>query len=466
MALKDKIVRIVFGEVFTKSLGFIITIYLAHVLGVEAYGIITAGISFIGYCNWAADLGLGTIGAREIAKAQSSRSITSKEVLIAKILLATLVTICSVAIIQLVDLSNSHRKVLFYFIFAILPIAFNLEWYFNGKQHFGTVAISRTLTYSIYLILVFIFVKSALDIAKVPIFFVAGFISGTVFIGIRSIHQPIFNVAFRGFSSLKKLYISAFQVGIGTFSSSFIQYLPPLLIAWVLSAEDTGIYGAALRLILGAMIIDRIFLQILLPNLSSQWSEDKKKATRNIHHTSKMLILIGASISVGIAISAPFIIHLFYGAEYSESSMVLSVLSIFLFFTFINTLTGYGLIALGKDRESLISTFIGGAFSILLFIIVALLKNLLLIVATVAISEFIFVVSSLYRFNKSIQLPILKSVFLVLVIGGVLYRISMIVYWHPIIEGIIAGLLMILISFLTRIFDRNNVDWFMKKLFQ
>ncbi len=462
--IRDKITRIFLGDFIGKGIGFATTIYLARVLGTEAFGIITIALSYIGYCTWASDLGLSTIGSREIAKPEKNRTYSSKEIFIAKFFLAILVSAIGLGIIELLNLSGDEKLVFQFYTLAIIPIALILEWHYNGLQRYGTVALSRILTYSVYLILAVIFVNSASDLERVPLFFVAGLIASAIFLGLINLKDPIYKLPASNFKAFKKLYLNGFQVGTGTFFTSMMQYLPPIIIGWFLTSSDAGLYGAAIRMILAAMILDRIFVQLLLPNLSSQWATNKELAIKNVQFTSTWLIVIGASVSVGIAVSSPFIIDLFYGPEYAESTPLLSILSIFLFLTFLNSLSAFGLVAIGKDQEFLKSTLLAGAVAFILYVGAGFSRNLTVIVAMISVAELIFVAASLYYFRKHVSISILAPTIFSISVGIGLYHLSTLFSIYPLIEGIIAAIVIIPILWIVRVLDINHFNWFKSKI--
>ncbi len=464
--IRGKITRIFLGDFIGKGIGFAVGIYLARVLGTDAFGIITIALSYIGYCTWASDLGLSTIGSREIAKPEQKRVYNSKEILLSKLFLAVLVSIIGLVIIELLNLKSDEKLVFQLYTLAIIPISLILEWHYNGLQRYGTVAISRILTYSVYLILAVLFIKSSSDLEKVPFFFVAGLVSAMLFLAVVNLEDPIYKLKTGELKTFKKLYLTGFQVGIGTFFTNMMQYLPPIIIGIFLSTSDAGLYGAAIKMILAAMVLDRVFVQLLLPNLSSQWATNQENAIKNIQFTSTWLIVIGASVSVGIAVSSPFIIDLFYGLEYAGSISLLSILSIFLFLTFINSLSAFGLVAIGKDKEFFRSTLLAGAIALVLYVSAGFLKDLTLIVAMVSVAELIFVVASLYYFKRHVKISILAPIIFSISVGIGLYYLSTLFSVHPLIEGIIAALVIIPILWFVRVLDKNHFHWFKSKILQ
>ena len=57
----------------TRLIGFAATVYIARLLAVEGFGLISYGVAFISYALLFANPGLSVIGAREVAKAPKDR---------------------------------------------------------------------------------------------------------------------------------------------------------------------------------------------------------------------------------------------------------------------------------------------------------------------------------------------------------------------------------------------------------
>lgn len=462
--LTSKITRIAFGEIFGRGLGFITTIYLARVLGTEAFGLIIISLSFLGYANWFADIGLTHIAGREIAKEPSKRIFRAREIFFLKIFMNFSVLGIFFVIIPLFDISEVQKKLILSFILALVPYTFILEWYYRGRQHFGKIAFSKVLNSSLYLILVMIFIKSPLDLHKVPFFFILGSIGSALFFIFLSFKDSVFQLPTRNWSNYIDLLKSGFKVGSGTFFTQLIQLLPPILIGFFLSTKDAGIYGASIRIIFIAMLIDRMFVHILLPNLASQWIENRAAAKSNIISVSRILILTAGSVSLFIAVASPTIIDIVYGTEYLESVFVLSVLSVFLFFTFINSLFAFGLIAIGQDHQFFKSTFISGILATLLILGASVTQVFEYVVYAVSLSEIVFMGFAIYWFNKHIKLKILGPILISVILSITLYIVTIQIELPIILEAVLAVLIFIPLIVFTGVVNLNHIIWFKEKL--
>ena len=84
------------------------------------------------------------------------------------------------------------------------------------------------------------------------------------------------------------------------------------MIGIFMSTSEAGLYGAAFRLILIGMLLDRLFVQLLIPNLSKQWVENKERALVHLEHTSRIMLSVGVLVSVFTAIGAMISHHFFW----------------------------------------------------------------------------------------------------------------------------------------------------------
>ncbi len=462
--LTQKIARIAFGDIFGRGIGFATTIYLARTLGSEAFGMLTIGLSFLGYAIWVSDLGLLNIGAREVAKEPLKRIFRAKEVFLLKIVLGILVFGFSFLIIPTFEIPEEQKEIIQGFMYSLIPYALLMEWYYNGKQYFGKVAFSKIAHSSLYLILVLLFVHSREDLSLVPVVYAIGISFSAFVLGAYSFKENPFELPARGWAVIKDLFQSALTLGSGDFFKRMLQLLPPLLIGFLLSANDAGIYGAAIRIIFIAMLIDRIFVHLLLPNLASQWIENISLAKSNVRIASRLLLLIGSVLALGIAISSPVLIEWIYGNEYVLSSPVLSILTVFLFFTFLNSLFSTGLLAIGKDQEYFNSSLFAGIISATIMILASTTGDLYLVAVSVAISEVIFTGFALFWFRKHVSLKIIGKTTITILIAAGLYSLSLNFDLYPILEAFVFSIILIPLLLIFRVINSNDLFWLIEKL--
>lgn len=462
--LKEKAFWIAFGDFVGRGIGFFTSIYLARTLGVEFFGLITLALSILGYATWVSDLGLINIGVREIAKEPEKRLFRAKEIFNLKIFLAAIVLLSGTILVTQIPMDPTKKQVILGFLYSLVPYSILIDWYYSGRQRFGSVAASKILSALTYFVLVFFLVKSQNDITVVPIFYTIGITVSAVFLATISIFEKPFPLPSRGLQIYSELLKSSSILGIGWFFTQVVSLLPAILIASLIGLNEAGIFGAAFRVIIIAMMLDRIFVNLLLPNLASLWASNKELAKKRVQVVAKIIIIGGVLLSLLISINSEQVIHLLYGTEFSESGKILSYLSIFVFLTFLNSLFSFGLIAIDKDREYLLATCFGGTIAAIFIFLFAAFGTLKGVIIAIIIGELILTSFTFFWFNKSIPLSFFKTAAVITLSGSLiwvlLHYVNLPVFW----ASLVAILMILGVSKIAKLLTFEEVAWLKEKI--
>jgi len=126
-----------------------------------------------------------------------------------------------------------------------------------------------------------------------------------------------------------------------------------------------GWYNAAYRVIDGLTLIPAHFTLALFPQLARRAQIDRTALARVYRHALKLLLSLGLPISVGLALLAEPLVGLFAGPAYlPEGARALQVLIWFLPFSFVNGVTQYVLIALGRERFLTLAFLVATGFNV------------------------------------------------------------------------------------------------------
>lgn len=461
---KEKAFWIAFGDFGGRGLAFLTSIYLARTLGAEYFGLITVAVSILGYATWSTDLGLLNIGIREIAKKPKFRNFRAKEIFNLKIALAAIVLIMSTAILSVIPIGELQKQVILGYLYSLVPYALLLEWYYSGKQKFGKLALSRIVNGAVYLGLVYWLVSGESEVTLVPILYTIGVTSAVVVLGTFSITDKPFKTASRGFKVYLKLLKSSSILGLGDFFARIVQLLPPILIGIFLGLNEAGIYGAAFRIIIIAMLLDRIFVNLLLPNLASLWKTSKKNAIQRVNMVLRLLIVGGAILSILTAINSKQIILFLYGVDFSASIEILQILSIFIFLTFLNSLFSFGLIATNSDKKYFIATSLGGSISAIIIVLFTTFGDSHFVAASVVFAELILTSSSYFWFRKICPVYILKTLMIIVPITIILFVLFSRFEIHPFLASVITLIVLPVLSWYTKVIRIGEINWLKEKL--
>jgi len=132
-----------------------------------------------------------------------------------------------------------------------------------------------------------------------------------------------------------------------------IQKLQPYIDATFLERlaprQALGWYSAATR-ILGVLLIPTTTLAIALyPTLVRLWQDDREGCRSLARSALRVVVQIGALVSTGTAVFAPFVVGLIYGREYAEAGTDLRILAGYLLLVYTNIVIASVLTATGRQ---------------------------------------------------------------------------------------------------------------------
>ncbi|WP_103663837.1 oligosaccharide flippase family protein [Gracilimonas amylolytica] len=462
--LKEHALWIISGDILGRGMSFLASIYLARVLGAEYYGLILFGISLLGYANWFSDMGLYQIGSREKAKPPEKRIYRIIEIFNLRLILGVAVLMVSALLLYVIDFDTEQKQVLLGFLISLIPYMFLMEWFYAGKQDFGKITLSKTIQGSVYLGLIVLMVHSSNEIHLAPLFYTSGIMLATIILGVFAISDKPFSLPSRGSQIYPDLFKSSAVIGLGQLSSQVIQLLPPILIGLFMTFEMAGVYGVAFKVVILVMIIDRVFVQLLLPNLASAWVSSKGETNTKIQMTYRIAVCTGSVVALFTALSSEQLITWLFGDAYMESIYLLKILSLFIGFTFINSLFSFGLIATNHDTEYFKATVFGGSISAVLLILASYLGNLTTVTVTVVISEVIITGFTYQQFMQVFRGRYLRPFSIVVTLTVTLYFIFEIIPIPALVSGVIASTILVLALIRINVLTTDDINWIKSKV--
>lgn len=395
-----------------RLLTFIANVYLARLLKTEGYGVVTLGLTVLSYAMWAADMGLATLGTREMAKPAADREFTAADIFPLRTLLGTAAVIVAGAVMLVAVGDPTTRIIIWLFLCALLPSFWQLEWYYQGARRYGAVAVIRYLFGLGYLAGVWFLVHSPDDIMRVPLIYLGALLlaSGAA-LALRSRHDPLLPrrspfgrpQLMRWRDALKRSTL----IGFGASVIQAIQLLPPVIIAVMYDETEVGLFGAAFRLAVNLMIFDRAFLALFLPAISNVLAADPARSAHVLRRTFRVMLAGGILLSLAVTLLAEPIVALIYDREYAASAVPLAILSWYVGATLMSSFFSSVLIAAGVEksflRAGIRSSIAGGVLTIVLTWLFGIVGAAIGVAATEALMALLMYVA----FRTHIGVPLI-----------------------------------------------------------
>ncbi|MGB3341098.1 MAG: flippase [bacterium] len=349
-ALPRNFISLFFSDIIGRLLGFIATVYIARLLGAQGLGLLSYGVAFLTYALLFADPGLTTIGAREIAKDTGNQRII-EDILGLRLVLTIAVFILFAFGVYLIPGQLSTKTIIWTYLVSLFPLVFILEFVFQGRQEMHFIGISRLLQYIVYVFLLYIFLKERIDIYNVPVYFFFGYLVAILFlIVVFFLKSRSLSIRF-SLKAWRKILAMAMPVGFATIFSQVALYLPVVALGLLHSKIEVGLYSAAYKIVAMLLIIERVFHFVFFPVISRQYRSAKDRLSRSFALLVRILFAVTMPVAVCGIVIAGNIINFIYGAEFSNSVLVLRILLLYFLITPVNTIFGYGLVAIDQQRK-------------------------------------------------------------------------------------------------------------------
>ncbi|MCE4061794.1 oligosaccharide flippase family protein [Pandoraea sputorum] len=122
-----------------------------------------------------------------------------------------------------------------------------------------------------------------------------------------------------------------------------------LVLKPIIPLSELGAYAAAMQVTENFVIVAPIIANSLAPQLIFQ-TMDNLTARRNTVRAVWLMVAAGASLAIPIALLAPWIVHLIYGAGFAESAQILRVSALMGILVFADAALNLTLVRRGAGR--------------------------------------------------------------------------------------------------------------------
>jgi O-antigen/teichoic acid export membrane protein len=134
--------------------------------------------------------------------------------------------------------------------------------------------------------------------------------------------------------------------------------LSAILVSLMSTAEQTGYYGAAFRVLEALTAIPPLLVSSAFPVLARAARDDRARLAYALGRVLESGLILGLWAAIAVALGAPFAIEVIAGGEFDASVDVLRLLGPALAGTFIVAGGGYGLLAIGAYRAILTANLV------------------------------------------------------------------------------------------------------------
>ena len=338
------------GDIGSRFLGFLAIVYLARILGTSGFGIINIGLAILSYALIVGDTGLQFLGVREAAGSKKNLPEFSGQLINARSLLSLITLIIGIVAIYAFVNSPELKTVSIIYLIYILPAAFMLDWYFQGKKQIDVVAMGKFIGILCYLIFILLFVHTREDLVNIAWGWTFGILVNAIILWIIFFRKKYSITLHWHPQKFKDLLKIALPLGIATIISQVVLQFPAIFLGLVSTTSEVGLYSASFKLIGLLLFFDRAFYVIFYPTISHYFQKSPEKLQYVFTNVLKLTVTFALFFGLASILCADFLIKIVFTSSFKEAIPIFQILVGYFILTLISSVFTFTLIGMNLEK--------------------------------------------------------------------------------------------------------------------
>lgn len=373
--------------------------YVTRVLGVHNLGMCNFVQSFVYLFTLMASLGIGTLGVREIAKANGDKQKTYN-VFTELFTLLCLLTIVSTAIYVIAVLTvpelQQYKRLLCIGLLNIIAYLFQVTWFFRGVEDFQYITLRTLAIRIVYIILIFLLIRKPDDyITYYQMTVGSEVVTALINWNYKGRYVHLVRIRIKVcFKYLKPLLL----LGLQFLLLQYYNVFSPILLGFLGDNTQVGFYTVATKLVLIILNLYNAYTLVMLPRVSSLIGKGKdNQAEEAISKSFSLIYIVAIPLVAFTEICTPEIVALVAGKGYEGAVLPMRICSVVVLFGGITQITiNQILIPHDCDAQATKASAIGFLSSIIInIVLIPIIGSVASAVAWI-VPEFLIAVISLH----------------------------------------------------------------------
>ena len=316
------------GEFGAKLLTFGAFSHLARMLGPAEYGFVEFTLAVMVFFSLPVDLGLGSYGAREIARNPDKAERLLHEITGLRVVLS----ICSLGALG-IFLFFLHKpaelKILLAFYgLSLLAGPFLLQWFFQGHDQMSWVGLASIIRQAGFAGLVFVVYKPGIPIRYLGLIECASVTGVALF----CLYVTRYQMGMRwelprlGNSHLASHFREGSPIGLTELAWGFMWYFSTVLLGFIYPDWTLGWFGASHRALMALHTFVWLYFFNLLPSISRCAALPNQNLLELMDRSVRFTAWIGLFAGGFLTALSPRIMPLLYGPEFRGAAHMFAVL--------------------------------------------------------------------------------------------------------------------------------------------
>lgn len=324
-------------------------IYAARMIGTEAFGMLTFGLSITSYATILVNNGLLIWGVRAIARERARAGSIVVIINGLQLLLASFAYTLQL-LIAYTFFAPPERTLIALCGLLLFALAFSMQWVCMGLEQFKLLGINQGSVNLVALLVTVAFVRTPADVGLVPLIMAGSQIGAAVLLFLWLYRRGLLRFDTLHLGQTWTIMRESFPLGISGAMLVAMRHTNNIALQLFHGAAMLGIFSAAYRLIEILSTIVSVFSNVFLPRMTAAAQENIHRATMYMRWYVRLLMSVAFFIGTLFLVEAPHIITTLYGEHFAASITSMRMMGLVVIFNFAATVYTTGLLALGYDR--------------------------------------------------------------------------------------------------------------------
>ena len=364
ISLINNLIYQIIYEIMSILIPFILSPYISRTLGPECLGIYNYTLTIAQYFTIFALLGIKNFGNRTIAqhrKNQNDLNSTFSNLFMIHLITSSLCMILYAIYCVIDDRFQLYSIIMAMYVFSSV---LDISWFYFGIEQFKISIICNLLSKIINLIIILNFVKNPDDLWLYCVSMAASMLFSQALLWI-----PLKNYVkiVKCDLNIIRSYIKPMTVlFLPTIAISLYKYMDKVMLGILSSPTQVGFYSNSEQVSCVPQAIIAAFGTVMLPKISNLVSLGKKELINKYMNISmRYFMCISIAMAFGIASISNIFSVIFWGNEFLDCGILLSVLSFSVpFISFANIIRTQYLIPYSMDITYTISVLCGAIINL------------------------------------------------------------------------------------------------------
>lgn len=317
-------------QAITSLLQLIVIPYVIAKIGVDGFGVVAVAQMVMFYLSAVTEYGFSQTATREISIQRDDHQALSKiffRVIISRLVLCFISFLLLLLLFVFVPVFRLHSLLYLTGFMFVIGQSVLINWFFTGTESMQLMAVITLIARVLFVVPVFIFIKSKNDDALYLFFLGAGnFIIGlfSIFLAIRKHH---FLFVMPAIKDIGEEFRKGWQITATNLANNICQYSNIFILRFFTNDFVTGYYGIAERIFLTLRQMLAVYSQAVYPQVCLLMNKGREAVVGYLKKNYVPflgLLLVGCILLFALA---PWILYFFIGHEYGNSILLLRVFS-------------------------------------------------------------------------------------------------------------------------------------------